>query len=107
MCRSRRELSNAYLLAKFGFDTAENEPLKVHLLSHYPALGFNFHQATPPHRAGQTVDSLLCVDSVLHRSFESESLVMHSCRTLLPSFLGDSEPLPRDEKETKKEEKEK
>ena len=28
-CRSRRELSNAYLLAKFGFDTAENEPLEV------------------------------------------------------------------------------
>ena len=25
MCRSRRKLSNAYLLAKFGFDTAENE----------------------------------------------------------------------------------
>ena len=32
MCRSRRELSNAYLLAKFGFDTAENEPLQVHLI---------------------------------------------------------------------------
>ena len=29
MCRSRRELSNAYLLAKVGFDTAENEPCKV------------------------------------------------------------------------------
>ena len=29
MCRSRRELSNAYLLAKFEFDTAENEPCKV------------------------------------------------------------------------------
>ena len=29
MCRSRRELSNAYFLAKFGFDTAENEPSKV------------------------------------------------------------------------------
>ena len=28
MCRSRRELSNAYLLAKFRFDTAENEPSK-------------------------------------------------------------------------------
>ena len=27
-CRSRRELSNAYLLAKFGFDTAGNEPSK-------------------------------------------------------------------------------
>ena len=26
-CGSRRELSNAYLLAKFGFDTAENEPI--------------------------------------------------------------------------------
>ena len=28
LCRSRRELSNAYLLAKFGLDTAENEPSK-------------------------------------------------------------------------------
>ena len=29
MCRSWRELSNASLLAKFGFDTAENEPSKL------------------------------------------------------------------------------
>ena len=29
MCRSRRELSNAYLLAKIGVDTAENELLEV------------------------------------------------------------------------------
>ena len=29
LCRSRRELSNAYLLGTFGFDTAENEPSKV------------------------------------------------------------------------------
>ena len=29
MCRSRRELSNAYLFAKIGVDTAENEPLEV------------------------------------------------------------------------------
>ena len=27
--RSRQELSNEYLLAKLGVDTAENEPLKV------------------------------------------------------------------------------
>ena len=27
--QSCRELSNAYLLAKIGFDTAENEPCKV------------------------------------------------------------------------------
>ena len=35
MCRSRRELSNAYFLAKCGFDTAENEPCKVFSLSVY------------------------------------------------------------------------
>ena len=29
MCRFRRELSNEYLLATFGFDTAENELSKV------------------------------------------------------------------------------
>ena len=29
LCRSRRELSNAYLLANIGVDTAENEPLEV------------------------------------------------------------------------------
>ena len=29
LCRSRRELSNACLLAKIGVDTAENEPLEV------------------------------------------------------------------------------
>ena len=29
LCRFRRELSIEYLLAKIGFDTAENEPCKV------------------------------------------------------------------------------
>ena len=29
LCRSRRELSNEYLLAKFGFDAAEHGPSKV------------------------------------------------------------------------------
>ena len=29
LCKSRRELSNEYLLAKIGVDTAENEPLEV------------------------------------------------------------------------------
>ena len=33
LCRSRRELSNDYLLAKIGVDTAENEPCKVCPLS--------------------------------------------------------------------------
>ena len=29
LCRSQRELSNEYLLAKIGVDAAENEPLEV------------------------------------------------------------------------------
>ena len=36
-CRSRQELSNEYLLAIFGFDTAENESFKVYLIL------LNFH----------------------------------------------------------------
>ena len=35
MRRSRRELSNGYLLANFGFGTAENEHCKVCPLSVY------------------------------------------------------------------------
>ena len=35
ICRSRRELSNEYLLAKSGSNTAENEPCKVCPLSAY------------------------------------------------------------------------
>ena len=35
LCRSRRELSNEYLFAQFGFDTAENEPFKFCPLSVY------------------------------------------------------------------------
>ena len=35
MCRSRRELSNEYLLAKIGVDMEENEPCKVCPLSVY------------------------------------------------------------------------
>ena len=38
MCRSRRELSNAYLLAKIGVDTTENEPLEV-----WGKIQFNIH----------------------------------------------------------------
>ena len=42
-CRSRQELSNEYLLAKIGFDTAENEPFNFHNFSSLQ--GFDFHQA--------------------------------------------------------------
>ena len=38
LCRSRRELSNEYLLAKIGVDTAENEPLEIwgKIIQYYP-----------------------------------------------------------------------
>ena len=39
MCRPRRELSNAYVLAKFRFDTAENEPSKTYVN------GFTFYSS--------------------------------------------------------------
>ena len=44
LCRSRRELSNEYLLAKFGFDTVENEPDLIVLL--FNSL-FNFALCIP------------------------------------------------------------
>ena len=45
LCRSRRELSNEYLLAKIGVDTAENEPLQVlfNIIQYYSTL-FNIFQ---------------------------------------------------------------
>ena len=49
MCRSRRELSNEYLLAKIGVDTAENEPCKVCPLSAYrsPRYGLGDGHTSP------------------------------------------------------------
>ena len=38
LCRSRRELSNAYILAKFGFDTAENEPWRFRQTRYPPSM---------------------------------------------------------------------
>jgi len=49
LCRSRRELSNEYLLAKIGVDTAENEPLevwgKIFNIIHWVSLGINHFEA--------------------------------------------------------------
>ena len=44
-CRSRQELSNEYLVAKFGFGTAGNEPLKVYQKSGQK-LEYKFRQNT-------------------------------------------------------------
>ena len=51
-CRSRRELSNAYFLANFGFDTAENEACKVCLLSATPDPPGPPEHARGPRRGG-------------------------------------------------------
>ena len=52
LCRSRRELSNEYLLPKFGFDTAENEPIQ--LLQFKSGLGhLIFTELSSPVAGGQ------------------------------------------------------
>ena len=51
MCRSRRELSNAYFLAKFGFDTAENEPSgDVDLIRHEATQVEQYYAVSGRHR---------------------------------------------------------
>ena len=42
MCRSRRELSNEYVIAKIGFDTAENKPCNFCPLSAYRSPRFHY-----------------------------------------------------------------
>ena len=71
--RSRRELSNEYLLAKIGVDTAENEPLEVwgkifnniiiHWQADFPAI---------------LAALLLFVFSVLREEFASTKRAMNS-----------------------------
>ena len=53
LCRSRRALSNAYLLAKFRFDKAENEPYKVCRIRPRGAAGAGGARGWPDHRRGQ------------------------------------------------------
>ena len=60
-CRSRRELSNEYLIAKIGFDTAENEPLKV-----WGLIQFNIQSS--PYSQGGLLASLLAADGSLQRA---------------------------------------
>ena len=48
LCRSRRELSNEYLLAKIGVDTAENEAVEV-----WGKIQINIH--SPPYGGPEVV----------------------------------------------------
>ena len=58
-CRSRQELSNDYLLAKIGVDTAENEPLKslgkIQFIIHSPpSLGPRRRSGSKPRAAARS-----------------------------------------------------
>ena len=84
LCRSRRELSNTYFLAKFGFDTIDNEPRQVCPLSAYrspkvdsavncDATPTDILPATPGPTPFTTLDESFCeatvgVDSCAHVS---------------------------------------
>ena len=57
LCRSRRELSNAYFVAKVGLDTAENEPCQVcpieQCSSQPTGTGTQRRAASPPRSAAR------------------------------------------------------
>ena len=59
LCRSRRELSNAYLLAKIGVDTAENEPLEVWGEN---AIQYSLHSLVTTETAAQHAQEHFCAD---------------------------------------------
>ena len=81
LCRSRRELSKEYLLAKIGVDTAENAPCKVCPLSAYRSPRFvSSHKIPIPAddvmvmhlRVGDVIDrTSLPVDEFLNRRVNS------------------------------------
>ena len=83
-CRSRQELSNEYLVAKFGVDTAENEPLKVHLIIQPWDLIF----AEPP-RPLDTWHSFSSEPS-LKRSQRSAAKICESSQDLAEIFQEDT-----------------
>ena len=93
MCRSRRELSNAYLLAKIGVDTAENEPLEVWEEN---SIQYSLHSLKVAHalaRQGWTggpvaVESLLCLRELPAReSIWAASRVVQLCCQLAWTWI--------------------
>ena len=67
-----KSFPTSIFFAKFGFDTAENESLKVCLISFkFQVMGFNIHIGTPPCRG--TANSLGVRLGQLHRTLRAES----------------------------------
>ena len=55
LCRSRRELSNAYFVAKFDLDTAENEPCQVCPIFRCASSGTPRRRASRPQTSSRVV----------------------------------------------------
>ena len=72
MCRSRRELSNEYLLAKIGVDTAENEPLEV-----WEKIQFNIHFS--PYRLRGARRTLQNRHVILKIGFATKHYILERC----------------------------
>ena len=88
LCRSRREHSNEYLLAKFGFDTAVNEPFQVCPLSAYRSPRFDNPRAV--HKMAVEAEGnwlpKVAPKKVLQKCFIPETLVLNAKR--YPYFWG-------------------
>ena len=81
-CRSRQELSNEYLLAKIGVDTAENEPLKVCLILPYlprPEIWFS-HRYHAPSRLRPTTRGRRSTMPILSRWLRTRCLFAEPLR---------------------------
>ena len=72
LCRSRRELSNEYVLSKFGFDAAENEPCKVCPLSAYRSPRCF---GTPGHGYFREISRLLHDQKLTEKIYVVQSLI--------------------------------
>ena len=71
LCRSWLELSNAVFVAKFGLDTADNEPFQVCPLSSYRSSRYILEMQSPQGRYELTNRTLLEMNEEQQRSFKS------------------------------------
>ena len=71
-CRSRQELSNEYLVANFGFDTAENEPFNFHNFSSLQ--GFNFHRGVVSEVDRLTLENAMLAEAAVQNRLASVQL---------------------------------
>ena len=80
-CRSRKMLKNAYLVAKIGFDTEENEPSKVWSFSLKSIELYQLRPGTTPHAWSGP-------DCAISSASSSQRRLLDECKdTRLKAFL--------------------